>query len=103
MAIDDWDLSGPKITDVETLRRLSAVLDDEGPLIVEHRFYRRSRSPHWFIVTSHDALLEYLAAMPAPGDSFHVWSFARACQDDSRLTWGKVPDADGRTPRGGAY
>src|SRR5262249_44487709 len=35
---DEWTIDGPRITDAEVLGRLRRIIEEESPLIVEHRF-----------------------------------------------------------------
>jgi len=99
----EWTMTGPRITDTDVLARLRRILDDESPLVVEHRFFQGSRAPHRFVCDDADALDEYLATRTRPGDSFYLWSFLECCTDERVVANGKVPDAEGRTPQGGAY
>ncbi|NOJ81004.1 hypothetical protein HNV28_22190 [Myxococcus xanthus] len=98
--MDAWTLEGARITDPDTLSRLREMLANESPLIIEHRFYRETRAPHRFICDDADVLDEYLQES-RPGDSFCVWSYKSLCRGDNLLLQGKMPDAQGRTPRGG--
>ncbi len=100
---DVWTTEAPRITDAETLSRLATILATESPLIVEHKFYRGARSPHWFVADDYDELVEYLRTQTRPGDKFTIWRFDECCRDDNVLTNGKAPDADGKVPIGGAY
>lgn len=101
--MDEWISDGPRITERDVLDRLRRVLEGEGPLIVEHRFYRGARAPHRFVCDSADELESYLAQSARPGDGFLFWSFEARCTTETAVTAGKVPDVEGRTPRGGAY
>ena len=98
-----WTTDAPKITDPETLARFKEILQVESPLIVEHKFYRGARGPHWFIADDYETLVEYLQTETRPGDKFNIWHFGKCCRDDNMLTMGKCPDADGKVPLGGPY
>lgn len=37
---DDWRPGGQQITAAQTLTAVQRCLEEEGPIIVEHRFYR---------------------------------------------------------------
>lgn len=97
---DEWG-AGPNILDAQTLAALRSALE-ETPLIVEHWFYRGSRSPDRRIFDDFEALEEYLRAAP-PGDLFWIWRYDSLCRDDNALVHAKRPDADGTVPAGGAY
>jgi hypothetical protein len=101
--VDPWTTDGSRITDAEVLARLRWILDAESPLIVEHRFYRGSRAPTRLVFDDPDRFEEYVRAEARPGDAFYVWRYDELCRDDNAVASGKVPDADGRTPVGGAY
>ena len=103
MSFDNWTTHGARITDPEVLVELRRILDDGSALIVEHRHYRAARAPHRFICDRPDALDEYLRQHSRPGDSFWVWRFDACCRDENSVSVGKVPDAEGKTPTGGAY
>jgi len=100
---DGWSESGARITDRQVLERLRRVLEDEGPVIVEHRFYRGSSAPSRMVFDDFDVLASYLKERTRPGDSFFMWSFEATCTNERVLEMGKVPDELGRVPKGGAY
>jgi hypothetical protein len=93
---------GPSILSSENLAALRAALE-LTPLIVEHWFYYGGRSPERRIFEYSEDLEAYLGAHAKPGDDIWVWRFDVLCQNDNTLTHGKVPDADGNVPAGGAY
>jgi hypothetical protein len=99
---DEWTTAGA-VLDAPALASLKSILDDESPVIVEHRFYRGARAPHRFVIDDHDELVEYVRTRGNPGDSFWFWVFERCCPSSSSVLHGKVPDAEGRIPVGGAY
>lgn len=100
---DEWTPDGRKILSVENLEIIGRTLEEEGSIIVEHWFYRGSRSPNRLIFDDFDAFTGYAQSNARIGDAFHVWSFASVCRDENELTSGKYPDDDGCVPRGGAY
>jgi hypothetical protein len=102
MATDRWDLSGAAITAPETLARLRFLLE-ETPVIVEHRYFRGARTPTRVVFDDADAFELYVREQTRPGDHVLVWSFVACCTDDNVSADGKIPDAEGRTPVGGAY
>jgi hypothetical protein len=79
------------------------LLENESDLIVEHRFFRGSRAPHRFVCQDLEQLEAYLKTEARAGDGFYIWVFERCCTDDHVVERGRVPDADGKTPVGGAY
>lgn len=101
--MDQWLYDGARITDPAVLDQLDRVLEEVSDLIVEHRFFHGARAPHRFVCNSGPALRAYLAEQGHPGDSFYLWEFEQCCKDGSVRFQGKVPDANGRVPSGGAY
>jgi hypothetical protein len=98
---DNW-IPGTNVLSTEIVGRLAKVLE-AGPLIVEHRFYRGSRSPERLVIEDMAHFRAYLSKHAAPGDSFWFWPFETVCRDDNALLSSKYPDKDGTTPKGGAY
>ena len=98
---DGWG-PGPSILDADTLAALRSALEDT-PLIVEHRFYRGASAPDRHIFEDADALERYLRERTRPGDDVWIWRFDALCRDNHAFAHGKVPDADGSVPAGGAY
>jgi ADP-ribose pyrophosphatase YjhB (NUDIX family) len=103
VASDEWVSDGANILNPELLEKFRKVLEDEAPIILEHWFYRGSRSPAWLVFDSYEKLHEYLMVNGRPGDLFCAWHFGDVCRDDNRLGRGKFPNAAGQTPRGGPY
>ncbi|MHC5537357.1 hypothetical protein ACYOEI_03870 [Singulisphaera rosea] len=100
---DGWTAEGRKIITPEVLAKIRQCLEDQGPVIVEHWFYRGSCAPDRLVIDDYDALVEYLDTQTFAGDAIHVWSYALVCRDDNELTYGKCPDDEGRVPTRGAY
>jgi hypothetical protein len=100
---DDWTADGHKITASEPLEAIRRCLEDEGPIIIEHWFYRGSCAPDRLVFDCYERFVEYLNSHAYAGDAIHVWSFAAACRNDNELAYGKCPDEDGLVPRRGAY
>jgi hypothetical protein len=100
---DDWSPEGVKITAPENLGAIRKTLEDKGPVIAEHWFYRGSCAPDRLIFDDFDAFIEYLKNKASAGDAIHVWSFTAVCKDDNELAGGKCPDDQGRVPKKGAY
>jgi hypothetical protein len=100
---NEWSKDGPDIASPDRLASIRHVLENVGPIIVEHWFYYGSCSPERRLFEEYDEFVAYMKTSSRPGDSFHVWNFAQTCTDDNMLVNGKYPDADGRVPRRGAY
>ena len=98
-----WSKDGRSITSEDRLAAIRQVLEDTGPVIVEHWFYYGSRAPDRLVFDDYDEFLEYLNNSASPGDALHVWDFASLCRDENTLADGKYPDSEGRVPLGGAY
>jgi len=100
---NDWSAEGRNILSPERMAAIRKVLEEKGPVIVEHWFYYGSRSPHRLVFEAYDDVVEYLKTKARPGDALHVWDYAEVCRDENTLANGKYPDADGRVPARGAY
>ena len=98
-----WSADGRNILSTDRMAAIRKVLEDKGPVIVEHWFYYGSRSPDRLVFEDYDELVEYLNTKARPGDAFHVWDYADVCRDDNALADGKYPDGEGRVPARGAY
>jgi hypothetical protein len=99
---DGWTLSGRNILTPPNLAALRECLEN-GPVIVEHRFYYGGRSPDRLVFDDYEDLEAYLRGRAAPGDSFWIWDYMSVCRDDNFLVQGKRPDEEGRVPERGAY
>jgi hypothetical protein len=99
----EWTADGRSILAPDRLAAIRRVLDEVGPVVVEHWFYYGGRSPDRRVFEDYDEFLAYLQANARPGDAVYVWDFAAACRNDNALADGKYPDAEGRVPKGGAY
>lgn len=98
---DDWNADGPCIVSRERLDAIKLSFETSS-LIVEHRHYYGSRGPTIAVLDNFEDF-EALLASARPGDSIWCWRYGDLCRDDNPLTHGKYPNADGMTPRGGAY
>lgn len=100
---DGWTADGPNITAPEVMDAVRRCLDYEGPIIVEHWFYRGSCAPNRAIFDDVEAFSAYLDAHASAGDAIHVWSFAAVCRNENGLASGKCPNENGLVPTRGAY
>jgi len=100
---DGWSTEGHQILAPENLERVQRVLEDQGPVILEHRHYRGATSPDRFVFENYEGFHAYLLTKCLAGDSIYVWNFAEVCKHDKSLAHGKCPDDQGRVPRRGAY
>jgi hypothetical protein len=100
---DGWTTDGPKITAAESLQAIRRVLEEEGPVVVEHQFYRGSSAADRLVFDDFEKFVEYLGSRTSAGDGIEVWSFARTCTQENRLVHGKCPDDQNRVPKRGAY
>jgi hypothetical protein len=100
---DGWTADGRKINAPEALDAIRRCLDEEGPIIVEHWFYRGSCAPDRAVFDGFEAFTAYLDEHASAGDAIHVWSFAALCRNDNGLASGKCPDENGQVPTRGAY
>ena len=102
-ALDHLFQSEPAGRCQKALDAIRHCLEADGPIIVEHWFYRGSCAPERVVFGEFEAFAAYLAAHAAAGDAIHVWSFAAVCRDDNTLASGKCPDETGLVPERGAY
>jgi hypothetical protein len=100
---DGWTADGRKITAPEVLDTIRRCLDEEGPIIMEHWFYRGSCTPDRIVFQDFDVFAAYLETQASAGDALQVWSFAAVCKDENELASGKCPDENGLVPTRGAY
>lgn len=100
---DDWTENVAKINTRENLDAIRRTLQDVGPIIVEHWFYRGARAPSRVVFDDFDDFEEYLTSKASAGDAIHIWSFSASCTQQNKLVSGKCPDDRGRVPKRGAY
>ncbi len=100
---DGWRNEGSKITSSEKLETIRETLQERGPIIVEHWFYRGGSAPHVLAFGDFDEFMAYLEDRAYAGDIIDVWSFVDVCRHDNRLVEGKCPDESGQVPERGAY
>lgn len=100
---DIWSKKIRAVTDPELRGKLIKEMEDRGPVIVEHRFYRGASGPMWTVISDIEELDLMIEKHSRLGDDFWFWSFLDVCKDDNALGRGKVPDSEGRTPERGPY
>ena len=100
---DEWSADDVKITAPETLEIIRKTLDTDGPVIVEHWFYRGACAPDRMVFDDFEEFVGYLNTHANAGDAIHVWNFSAVCTNDNELAHGKCPDEHGRVPFRGAY
>ncbi len=99
---DEWIEGGSKIGSKDKLQRIDAVLK-EGPIIVEHWFYRGASAPRHQIFDNYDDFVEYLKTNTRAGDAILVWDWKNSCKENNLFEAGKMADLDGCTPKHGPY
>ena len=100
---DEWSQEGLKITSPENLESVRSVLENEGPILVKHWFYRAATGPQHMVFDDYEDFVSYLNEHAYAGDAFDVWSILRICEGEKCIAQGKCPDEDGLIPRRGAY
>lgn len=100
---DDWSTEGAKINSPENLEKIRTVLEEEGPIFIQHWFYRGGSAPHYAVFDEYEDFIQYLNENSYAGDAIDTWSVWKICNPDNRLVEGKCPDENGLIPRGGAY
>jgi len=99
---DKWVSHGQKITAQGKLEAIRQCMEN-GPIILEHRFYRGARAPARIVFDEFEVFAKYLENQANPGDAFYIWDYTVLCRDDNAIAYGKYPDKNDRVPEGGAY
>ena len=89
------------ILSADQLAAIRNHIETRGHIAVVHWHWCGARSPTPLGFSDFDQFLEYLRESGMPGDAFDVWPFPD--DYDRRLAEGKIPDANGNIPTGGAY
>jgi hypothetical protein len=100
---DEWTCDGEKISTPEKLAAIKAVLEKDGPILVQHKFLRGSRAPHEVVFDDYEDFILYLTEHARAGDKVSVWSLWPFMRDTPPLAYGKCPAEDGTVPKKGAY
>ncbi len=100
---DEWSANGPKINAPENLEAIRRVCEENGPIVVEHRFYRGASRPDHIAFDEWEDFEEYLNTKASAGDNIFVWNLHGLCTRENVLISGKCPDDQGRVPKKGAY
>lgn len=100
---DEWSPEGAKVTSPENLESIRKVLEEKGPIILEHWFYRGASASDRRFFEDFDDFTEYIENQSWAGDLLYVWSFADVCKHEETVAAGKCPDENGFIPKGGAY
>ncbi len=98
---DNWTADGKNFLTKEIKEKLKQELE-EGLIILQHWFYRGSRSPSRIFFEDYVELEKYLKNTN-PGDIIEAWSFSKVCNQTNMLAEGKIPDEKGRVPTKGPY
>src|SRR5579864_1675027 len=96
---DQRTFDGVKINTPENIQTIRNILENVGPIIVEHWFYRGSSAPDRVVFDDFEDFEQYVNAKTSAGDAIDIWSFAAVCTRQSRLVFGKCPDDQGRVPK----
>jgi hypothetical protein len=78
-------------------------LEEDGPVLVQHKFLRGGCGPHTAVFDDYDELVAYLLEHARAGDAISVWSLWPFMRDTPPLAYGKCPAEDGAVPKKGAY
>lgn len=100
---DEWITDGPKIDSPENLETIRKILEDTGPIVVRHSFYRGASRPDHIAFDEFEDFEEYLNTKASAGDKIDIWNLADMATAQNRLVFGKCPDDQGRVPKRGAY
>jgi hypothetical protein len=100
---DEWVKDRPAISEEKTLNAVKQAFEAGRILVVEHWFYRGSRSPDRLVFDDFEMFEDYLKEKAFAGDSIHVFDITDALEDGKQLAYGKCPNEQGETPKRGAY
>jgi len=96
----EWRTDGKKILDAGNVRAIQEHLETVGAIAVLHWHFCGASAPTPLAFVDADDFDEYVRTKAQPGDAFDVRPFPYS---GATVAEGKVPDADGYTPVGGAY
>ena len=100
---DEWICDGEKISSPEKLAGIKKVLEESGPVLVQHKFLRGACAPHEAVFDDYEEFITYLTEHAGAGDKISVWSLWPFMRDTPPLAHGTCPAEDGAVPKGGAY
>ena len=101
---DEWTCDGEKISAPEKLAAIKKVLQESGPVLVDHGFLRGGRESRTAVFYDYEEFIEYLTEHARAGDSIRVWSlWPSVLRDTPPLAYGKCPAEDGAVPKKGPY
>jgi hypothetical protein len=100
---DQWTGDGENISTPENLAAIRKVLEESGPVLVEHKFLRGACAPNEGAFDDYEEFIAYLTEHARAGDKISVWSLWPFRRDTPPLDHGKCPAEDGAVPKGGAY
>lgn len=97
---DNWKIDKKGLLSESKLIAVKPYLDGTDCVILEHRHYRGASSPTRLVFDDYGELRAYLADHALPGDAVRLYRYPT---EDTLLVKGKIPDASGKIPEGGAY
>ncbi|HYT62361.1 MAG TPA: hypothetical protein VEL50_00585 [Gemmatimonadales bacterium] len=100
---DEWTHEGEKISSPENLAAVKTILDENGLVLLEHKFLRGGRGPDNVVFDDYDEFVAYLTEHARAGDKISVWNLGPFMRDTPVLARGKCPDQDGTVPNKGPY
>nr|WP_315491634.1 hypothetical protein [uncultured Rhodoferax sp.] len=96
-----WSTNGANIMAPDQLATVRDHLDRVGPIAVLWWHYYGSRAPTPLAFGDFEVFMEFLGTEPQEGDAVDVWAFPS--YDSPCIAEGKIPNALGQVPEGGAY
>jgi hypothetical protein len=103
-AEDGWSVDGRKLTEKD-LEQIGQTIEETGPILMKHWFYRGSSNPAYHVFTDHQEFKDYLFACAAAGDAIDVWCLDSLLETKpiGTLFSGKCANEAGEVPLRGAY
>jgi len=99
----NWISAGSKITSESSLALIREELEDEGPILVCHWFYKAGCGPDFLLFNEEQEFIQYLVDSAHAGDAIGVWSCLRITNNLEPIADGKCPDKNERIPEFGSY
>lgn len=90
-----------KVLSAEHLDTIRRVLEDEGPIILEHYYFHEQRMLARLIFDDFNLFITYILSRARAGDAFHVWSFTAVCRSENKIASGRFPDEEDKMPEKG--
>lgn len=96
-----WSTDGPNIMAADQLAAVRDHIDQVGFVAVLWWHYYGSQAPTPLVFGDFAVFMEFLKTEPEEGDAVDIWPFPS--DSGQCIAHGKMPNALGQVPEGGAY